>query len=261
MRVGGRLAEQDDAEGRRPVRAEPAVRLGDEGRDLVRGDAGAQDAGGRRLDPQRDVEGGLQQRDLRVRLDHPAAGRERRGADELERVARAAQPVEDEERGRLVDRDDAAVVAHAAHDVDDQGGRVLVLLPGADVAPDPEHGAGLRLLEGGADVGEVAFGRDHRPVHALGAGQAKAGEVGEAGRRVEPQRLDPAVAHQRLEPIEPRRPLRVADECGGAAHGAQLRELLLSRAAAHADGHPPPRPPSWSRVGRNEPRRQPTARA
>ena len=136
VRIGRRLAEQHRVEGRIAFRAELAVRGGEEGLHFCRGDALAHDAGGGLVGFERDVLGRLHQRDFVLRLDHAATGGDVDRVDEGVGVAGAAQPVEGEERRRLVDGDGAAGIAERAHGLGDDSGRILVLLPDRDLVAE-----------------------------------------------------------------------------------------------------------------------------
>ena len=138
MRIGGRLAEQHRVERRIAFRAELAVRGGEERLHLGGRDAFAHDAGRRLVRFERDVLRRLHQRDLVLGLDHAAAGGDVDRVDEGVGVAGAAQPVEGEERRRLVDRDGAVGIAERAHGLGDDRGRILVFLPDRDLVAERE---------------------------------------------------------------------------------------------------------------------------
>jgi hypothetical protein len=133
------------------------------------GDAFAHDARGGLVGFECDVLGGLHQRQFLLRLDHAAAGGHVDGIDKSVGVAGAAQSVEGEKRRRLIDRDGARGIAQRAHGLGDGRGRILVLLPDRDLVAEGEHGPEFLDLECRRDIDDVAFGWQHRAVHAFGA--------------------------------------------------------------------------------------------
>ena len=118
--------------------------------------------------------------------------------DEGVGVAGTAQPVEGEERRCLVDRDGAGRIAERAHGLGDGRGRVLVLLPDRDLVAERNHGLEFLDLEGRRDIDDLALGRQHRAVHALGAAKLQPGEIGHARGDIEIERVDALFAHDRL---------------------------------------------------------------
>ena len=237
VRIGRRLAEQHGVERRIALRAELAVRRGDEGLHLCRHDAFAHDAGGGLVRFQRDVLRGLHQRDLVIGFDHPATGGDVDRIDEGVGVAGAAQPVEGEERRRLVDRDGAAGIAERSHGFGHGRGRILILLPHRDLVAERQHGAEFLDLEGRRDIDDLAFGRQHRAVHAFGAAEFQSGEIGHAGGDVEIERVDAFFAHDGLRACDAPQPLVNADRRHVAAHVLHGREFRFRRRSANANRH------------------------
>ena len=90
------------------------------------------------------------QRDLRRRLDHPAARRDRRGEHDLRRGRRLRQRVGDEEADALLDADLRGRDAAVLQDAGDERQRIVVFLPDAHVVREPDDLARALLLEGRA---------------------------------------------------------------------------------------------------------------
>ena len=237
MRIRGRLAEQHRVERRIAFRAELAVRGGDEGLHFGRGDAFTHDAGGGLVGFERDVLGGLHQREFLLGLDHAATGGDVDRVDEGVGVAGAAQPVEGEERRRLIDRDGAGGIAERAHGLGDGGGRILVLLPDRDLFAERSHGLEFLDLEGRRDIDDLALGRQHRAVHALGAAELQPGEIGHARGDIEIERVDALLAHDGLGASDALQPLFDADRRHVAAHVLDGGEFRLRGRTANTNRH------------------------
>ena len=236
MRIGCRLAEQHGAERRRPVGAECLVGLRDEVFNLRRRDPRGQDTGRGFLHFQRDLFGARHQRDLRLGLDHAAGAGDVAAIDEIVAVAGLAQPVEGEERRRLVDGQGAAGGARVDR-VDDQRRRVFMFLPAANVPRHHDRRRGLFDLEGGTDIAERPLRRDHRAMQPLPAAAAQAGEVVQAGRRIQIQGGDAQLPHHFLRLRDTRLALRISDRLHVAAHRAHRLQFGGPVGTAYADCH------------------------
>ena len=193
--------------------------LGDKVGDLGGRDPLGENARRRFVDFQGDVLGTLHERDLGRRFNHPAAGCDQTGIDELEGVAGAAQAVEGEKRRSLVDSHGAMGMAVAAHRIDHQSRGVLVLFPGAHIAVQLQHGPRLLFLEGGTNVGEFAFDGNHGAVQALAGAQTHTGEVVKTGGCVQVEGLHTLVSHQSLRFFDAPKALLGGNGLHAVAHG------------------------------------------
>ena len=136
----------------------------------------------------------------------------------------------------------AGVGAEAADGVDDEGGGVFVLLPGADVVAELEVFAGFGFFEGGAEVGDLAVGGDDGAVEAFGEGEGDAGEVAEVGGGIEVEGVDALFAHEGLGAGGAGLVFVDGDGGGCAGHRSEAGEFLVERGAADAldHGYAPP---------------------
>jgi hypothetical protein len=240
VRIRRRLAEQHRVERRIAFRTELAVRGGDEGLHFGGGDTFAHDAGRGLVRFERDVLGGLHQREFVLGLDHAATGGDVDRVDEGVGVAGAAQAVEREKRRGLVDGDGAAGIAERAHGFGDGCGRILVLLPDGDLVAERDHGPEFLDLECRRDIDDLAFGWQNRAVHAFGAAELQSCEIGHARGDIEIERVDALLAHDRLGAGDAPQPLIDADRWHFAAHVLHGGEFRLRRRSADANRHHKP---------------------
>ena len=188
------LAEPDERRSAGPAervecRADVAAEL-----DLRHAVAQCGQRGTKRFDG--DVVGALHERDFGRRLDHPAAGRHRRGQDDLRCRRRLRDAVGDEEADALLDADLRRRHAAVLQNAEDRRAPVFIFLPDPDVLGEGRELPRPRLLETGADVGQLALLRNHEEERPLAEPPPDVGEVGHARARFEHDGADVVLGHQ-----------------------------------------------------------------
>ncbi|MNT17721.1 hypothetical protein D3C72_1528940 [compost metagenome] len=238
MRISRRLAEQHDAE-IRAGRAYLAVRALDEFFHFHRRDAFDQHAGRGHVHGQGHVHHALHQGDFRWRLAAAAVGRD--GARVFQRIAggQRLDAVVDEEGGAFADaharrRSRILTHAHARQHVDEQLVRAFMLFPAIDTAFDEHEALQGAFLEGGSDVFDVAAGRQDGAHHAFAGIPFGAREIGEVGARVQVDRGDALLAHERLRLGDALRMFVLADGDHAARHVRQRCQCLFDGSATYA---------------------------
>jgi len=241
VRIGGRLAEQHDAE----IGAgstDTAVRLVDEGLDLRRGDAFVQHTGRGPLHRQRHVLGTLHQRNFLWRLAHAAVCGHLATVDQLVTVCTLTDAVGDEEGRAFVDADARRLfrvgrntqLCQRRHK---QRIRALVFVPGIHLALQLHVVVQRADLEPGGDELQRTVGRQDRPHHALAGVPFQAGKVVEAGTGVQVQRGDVVGLHVRLRLGQPDAILVQPYRLRTLRHVLQASQRLLLAHPTHAYRH------------------------
>ena len=139
------------------------------------------------VDFQRRLRREAHQLDLVRVLDHPAAGRDRRRADDLQLRRGAGDAVGEHELDGLLDAEPAGGDAAILQSLRDAHERALVFLPGADVGCAAAERAERDLLaraiflEGRADEERFALDRDDHGKQPLAAAPADVREVRQRG--------------------------------------------------------------------------------
>jgi hypothetical protein len=186
---------------------------------------------------ERDVLGGLHQRQFLLGLDHAATGGHVDGIDKRVGVAGAAQSVEGEKWRCFVDGDRSTGIAERAHGLGDGCGRILVFLPNRDLVAERNHGLEFLDLECRRDIDDLASGGQHGAVHALGAAEFQAGEIGHARGDIEIESIDALLAHDRLGAGDALQAFVDADRRHVSAHVFYGGKLRLSRRTADTNRH------------------------
>ena len=169
------------------------------------------------------------QRQLVRVLDHPAAGRNRRPADELHARRGAGDAVGEHELRRLFDADAAGRDAAVAQALGDERVRALVLVPRADVEVPGERRtrelfARAVFLEGGADGERLTLHGDDDREEALAAAPVDVGEVDHRRAAGQHQRVDAVRGHQPPRLLRALAPLVGGDRLRLAASRLQRRD-------------------------------------
>ena len=181
-----------------------------------------------------DVVGVLHEGDLGRRLDHAAAGRDRRGAHELRARQFLADAIIDEEAQALLDADLAGGAA-IAEDAGDDAVGAFVLLPRADVGGALDELTCARFLEPWRDPREVAARGDDDGEGAFAVSPFHAGVVVHARAAFEYEGVDAVLDHEAAGLLDARLAFVVGDgdDLWGRGRGG-VRDC--ERARARADG-------------------------
>ena len=191
---------------------------------------------------ERDVVGALHQRDLRCRLDHPAAGGHRRCENDLRGRRCLRDAVGDEEAHALLDADLRGRHAAILQDAEDGCAPVLVFLPHADVFGERRELSRAGLLEARADVRQLALLWDHEQERPLAESPADVHEVAHARARFEHDGTDVVLGHQATGLLDATQTLLIGDwrrlarkrlECADALGHGRRRAGLRATLRGH----------------------------
>ena len=164
----------------------------------------------------------LHQRDLRFRLDHAAARRDRRRVNDFGAACRLANAIGDEEAHAFFRTNAVVFLPAILYDARDHCVWALVLLPDAHLAA--ERGLQLLaqtiLLESGRDVTDRAVCGNHDAEGALALAPAHAGVIEAARGAFHEDRVDLLLGHELLGLRDAALSLVVAD-----GHDAVLHRL------------------------------------
>ena len=160
----------------------------------------------------RDVRGSLHQRELGGRLDHPLGAHHRIGADDLYVGQLLPQPVEDEVAVRLLEADRRAPATPRSFR------KSATSFSGSSSSCQTRTSAGIFRLsstegfskKGVTMIGSPLDGNDRRR-QPLRAPPLDAGEIVEARARLDDERADAVLLHQRAGLGNPLQPFLAAD--------------------------------------------------